>query len=107
MNSCTNPKFKRTSSFLLFIIQYSLLLLLSSCSSCRKNNEPSAPSTLNPQTSNLPTASFNSDSAYDFVKAQCDFGPRVPNTKAHDACADYLTGALKAYTPNVLVQHGQ
>jgi hypothetical protein len=33
---------------------------------------------------------FNADSAYAYVKKQCDFGPRVPESKAHKACGDYL-----------------
>jgi Peptidase family M28 len=55
----------------------------------------------------LPAPEFNSDSAFAFVKAQCDFGPRVPGTKSHAACADYLVGKLKQYTPDVLVQSGK
>ena len=30
---------------------------------------------------------FNADSAYAFVKAQCDFGPRAMNTDGHERCA--------------------
>ena len=30
---------------------------------------------------------FDADSAFSFVKAQTDFGPRVANTPAHKACA--------------------
>ena len=33
---------------------------------------------------------FNADSAYTYVKAQTDFGPRVPNTQAHRDCGAYL-----------------
>jgi len=33
---------------------------------------------------------FNQDSAYRYVKEQVDFGPRVPNTKAHSECASYF-----------------
>lgn len=33
---------------------------------------------------------FNGDSAYDFVAAQVAFGPRVPNSAAHDQCAAFL-----------------
>lgn len=49
---------------------------------------------------------FNGDSAYDFVKTQLAFGPRVPNTPAHAKCAAYLTGVLKRFTPEVIVQKG-
>jgi hypothetical protein len=34
--------------------------------------------------------SFNSDSAYLFIEQQIEFGPRVPNTPAHQACKKYL-----------------
>lgn len=40
---------------------------------------------------------FSSDSAYNYVKAQVDFGPRVPNTPAHTQCAAYLSNSLKQF----------
>jgi len=53
---------------------------------------------------NIPA--FNADSAFQFVKAQVDFGPRVNNSEAHDKCAEYLVSKLKEYTPDVTVQSG-
>ena len=50
---------------------------------------------------------FNSDSAYSYVKAQVDFGPRVNNSPAHEKCAVYLTKKLKQYCQDVTVQKGQ
>ncbi len=47
---------------------------------------------------------FNEDSAYQFVHAQVNFGPRVPNTAAHEACANYLAATLKRFTPSVNIQ---
>ena len=47
---------------------------------------------------------FDGDSAYAFVKAQCDFGARVPNSVAHRRCGDYLIDKLKSYGANVIVQ---
>ncbi len=49
---------------------------------------------------------FNADSAYLYTKQQVDFGPRVSNTKAHDACAKYLEAKLREFTPDVSVQTG-
>ena len=49
---------------------------------------------------------FNADSAYAFVKAQVDFGPRVPGSKAHGKCADYLASKLKSYGLETTVQTG-
>ncbi|MEA3504506.1 MAG: M28 family peptidase [Bacteroidota bacterium] len=47
---------------------------------------------------------FNADSAFEYVKAQTDFGPRVPNTKAQLACAEYLTKVMSAFADTVIVQ---
>lgn len=47
---------------------------------------------------------FIEDSAYKFVQKQVDFGPRVPNTKQHDACAAYLAATLRGYGVDVIEQ---
>ncbi len=47
---------------------------------------------------------FNADSAYRFVQEQVDFGPRVPNTATHLACAEYLKNKLIQYGFEVQVQ---
>jgi len=38
---------------------------------------------------------FNEQLAYDFMVAQCEFGPRVPNSPAHEECQDYLFNKLE------------
>ncbi len=50
------------------------------------------------------TPVFNQDSAYQFIQAQVDFGPRVPNTEAHRNCATWLETTLKNYGATTLVQ---
>ena len=47
---------------------------------------------------------FNADSAYAFVERQVQFGPRVPNTEAHRACADYLASELERFGAKMYVQ---
>lgn len=49
---------------------------------------------------------FNADSAYFYIQSQVDFGPRVPNTDAHELCAIYLENKLKTFGADVIVQHG-
>ena len=49
--------------------------------------------------------SFNADSAYQYVKAQVDFGPRTPNSKAHKECGDYLAGKLESFGAVVANQY--
>lgn len=46
-----------------------------------------APQTARPQ--------FNPDTAMRYLKRQVDFGPRVPGTAAHKACADWLAETLR------------
>ncbi len=52
----------------------------------------------------IPTPEFNSDSAYYYIQKQVDFGPRVPNTETHTACASYLAEKLRAYGAELIVQ---
>lgn len=47
---------------------------------------------------------FSGDSAYAYVDAQVAFGPRIPNTKEHIACGDYLVSALKRFGAEVQEQ---
>jgi glutaminyl-peptide cyclotransferase len=48
--------------------------------------------------------SFSADSAFQFVKTQVDFGPRVPNQLPHDKAAEYFVSELKERGAIVLVQ---
>jgi glutaminyl-peptide cyclotransferase len=54
----------------------------------------------------IPAPKINPDSAYAFVKQQVDFGPRIPGTKAHAACAKWLHEKLQSYIPTVTTQNG-
>jgi glutaminyl-peptide cyclotransferase len=71
---------------------------------------PDAPETPPPTAPALPalppTPAFNADSAYAFVQRQVDFGPRVPGTPAHTACADWMVAHLKAAGAEVIEQTG-
>lgn len=48
---------------------------------------------------------FNADSAYQYVKQQVDFGPRVPNSKEHVACGNYLADELERHGAVVTNQY--
>ncbi len=50
------------------------------------------------------TPIFNTDSAYTYVACQVAFGPRVPNTEAHKACAAFLASELERHGAQVFVQ---
>ena len=48
---------------------------------------------------------FSADSALAFCQAQCDFGPRVMNSAAHDRCAAWIADAFGRYGCEVQLQH--
>ena len=48
--------------------------------------------------------SFNADSAYAFIKAQCDFGPRDMNSRGHDLCGEWIVSKFKEYGCKVTTQ---
>ena len=47
---------------------------------------------------------FSADSAYAYCKAQCDFGPRLMNTKAHDDCRDWIAQEFRRHGCTVTLQ---
>lgn len=52
--------------------------------------------------SNAPT--FDTDSAYEYIRRQCSFGPRVMNSVAHDSCGDYIARQFKEYGATIQEQ---
>ena len=76
-------------------------LLLFSCEddtlSTPKNIAPTVDLRISPP-------AFNADSAFYFIEKQVAFGPRVPNTIAHDSCANYLVEKLESYGAEIIVQ---
>ena len=80
------------------ILFVSLLLILSSCSKPGKQVQSETVS------KTVAVPEFSADSAYKFVKQQVDFGPRVPNSAVHKACAEYLENSLKQFGAKVIVQ---
>ena len=86
------------------ILLGAVALFITSC-------EPDAPDT--PPTPTAPaqpaisaTPAFDADSAYAFVAEQVGFGPRVPGTKSHIACGDWMVQRLKSAGANVIEQTG-
>lgn len=65
--------------------------LLCACSGRTARSESSAPALTEDR------SAFSADSAMLWLKAQTDLGPRVPGSRAHDACVSYLTGRLRDF----------
>lgn len=74
------------------------------CISCGANSNRETNNTQSEEvTVNVPD--FSSDSAYSYIQAQVDFGPRVPNTQAHVECGNYLAGKLEEFGAVVTNQY--
>ena len=48
---------------------------------------------------------FSSDSAYSFIEKQVSFGPRVPNSEAHQACKEWLVAQFQKLGATVIEQN--
>ena len=59
------------------------------------------------QTAVVERPRFDADSAYAYIEGQMAFGPRVPNSKAHNDCAVWLIQQLRAKGAKVELQRGQ
>ncbi|MBN2413318.1 M28 family peptidase [candidate division KSB1 bacterium] len=47
---------------------------------------------------------FDNENAYNYLKKQCEFGPRVPGSTGHQQCKDYLIQTLQRHADNVTPQ---
>ena len=75
------------------LIALSLCLLMVACSAKTEMQQEASV-----ESSGLDSCvEFNADSAYRNVKAQVDFGPRVPGSEGHARCAEYLVSELERY----------
>ena len=67
------------------------LLTLGSCKNQKTTND-----VVMPDSTSVTKIQFNADSAFASIETQCDFGPRVPNSKAHTECGDYIVEQMEA-----------
>ena len=72
-----------------------------SCGNSQKNSQQIEES----EAAIVQAPAFNADSAYAYIAAQVQFGPRVPNTEAHRRCGDYLAAQLEKFGAKVYNQH--
>lgn len=90
-------KNSKTAGILLLCV-----VVLQLCFSCGKKQ--SSPFEATEDYSKIDIPQFSADSAYLYVKTQCAFGPRVPNSKAARDCGNYIIDFMKQYADTVIVQ---
>lgn len=75
----------------------SFLIVAALFSSCKSNKQ--VEEVLNPV-----GPAFIADSAMAYCQAQCDFGPRTMNSKAHDLCEEWIVNKFKGFGLEVETQ---
>lgn len=94
------------NSYIKLVITISLLFFIS-CEPVEVENPKEINKIEEPKKPSVLTPVFNMDSAFLYVQKQVDFGPRVPNTKEHVACAEWLASELNRHGFDTLVQRGK
>jgi hypothetical protein len=90
-------KEKKMKKYLLILLVFAL-----SFSACQKKKEKKEEKRFTYADVKIP--SFNQDSAFLYVKTQCDFGPRAPQTKAHNLCENYIVSFFEKIADTVIRQ---
>lgn len=93
-------KYITNTSYLIVIAIISISLF--ACNN--ENNQKPEEKIQKPASFVVKAPEFNEDSAYNWVKKQVAFGPRVPGTKAHADCAAFIEKTLKDYGLTIVVQ---
>ena len=78
-----------------------LAVLMTACGSA---NNANAGEEGEAATTAAAVATFDGNGAFELTRQQCEFGPRVPGTPAHDKCAEWLITTLQASCDTVMVQ---
>ncbi|MEQ8910398.1 MAG: M28 family peptidase [Vicingaceae bacterium] len=81
----------------LFVFLLSFLFWSCDSEQKKKSPKPSTQQKAKKPTFTVERPPFSEDSAYAFIEQQLAFGPRVPNTEAHQKAARYLSSKLSNY----------
>lgn len=87
-----------------FFLYFTAIIALVGCKAQKQASDSNSASDSATATA---VVDFNGNNAYNLVKAQCDFGPRVPGTPAHSKCAEWLEQQLRDYCDSTIVQQAQ
>lgn len=84
-------------------IHFVLALMLISAISCNGGGNKAKTQVMEEQGAIFPVK-FSADSAYNYVKAQVDFGPRIPGSEGHAACKEYIIGQLRRFGADTIIE---
>ncbi len=83
-----------------FLCFFSFLIIFS----CQKRGDINEKSSQPEAAILVNVPAFNADSAYFFLEKQVNFGPRIPNTSAHQKAGDYFIKTLTGFGAIVTTQ---
>lgn len=81
-----------------------IAMLLGGCGSSANRSQAASSDSVDDVAVSTSVPEFNADSAYHYVRRQVEFGPRVPNTEAHDKTARWLASELRRHGAEVTEQ---
>ena len=76
-----------------------MAVLLTACGNVKKTAVEATTATADPV-----GPAFVADSAYLFCQQQCDFGPRIMNSEAHERCGEWIADKFRQYGMEVTLQ---
>lgn len=82
------------------IVSLSLILVLGACT--EEAEKPAVKPTVAQKSYKVPA--FAGTTSFQYVEKQVAFGPRVPNSEAHKACASWIVNTLKSFDWEVIEQ---
>ena len=82
------------------ILPFILLIFILSCNFEKKTEQKE----VKPQAI-ISVPDFDENSAFEYLTKQVSFGPRVPNSKAHEECKNFLISEISKYADAVNVQN--
>lgn len=80
-----------------------LLCLLATLGGCATSASPQQ-EVEKPKQAAVPKTDFDGKQAFEMLRKQVEFGPRVPGSDAHSKCLDWMVTTLKQHAPHVETQ---
>ena len=87
-------------------LKYLLFVFLLGSITIGCGEDPKVKKTSKPSFTLVKMPSVNADSIFGYVQKQVDFGPRTPNSIAHEKCADWMVETLNRFGLKVQEQKG-
>lgn len=89
----------------IFVLGFAAPSLLDLFSGIGGGSKPQPVTPVAPPKARVSLPNYSSDSAYVFTERQVKFGPRVPNSPAHESCKKWIVSKFKRFGADVVEQN--